>query len=118
VPTNLQYHLIDDDQCMRFQNSVELIGKRWSSAILLALTRGATRFTDIIAMVDGLSDRLLSQRLRELEAHGFITRDVLASTPVQVRYTLSERGADLMRSLQPLVDWEQRWGADQPNSRD
>lgn len=101
---------IDDDLCRSFLASVELVGKRWSSGILLALTRGATRFSEILAMVDGLSDRLLAQRLRELEASGLLERTVIPTTPVQVRYALTDRGRDLLQSLQPLVGWGLRWG--------
>ena len=106
-----EWHHIDDAECRRFQSSVELVGKRWSSGILLAVAQGAERFTEILATVTGLSDRLLSQRLKELEQAGLLQRAVIATTPVQVRYHLTERGADLMRSLQPLVAWGQRWGA-------
>lgn len=102
-------HHINDDECRRFQSSVELVGKRWSSGILLAIARGAVRFTDILAAVPGLSDRLLAQRVKELESAGMLERQVIASTPVQVRYRLTPRGADLIASLQPLVAWGQRW---------
>jgi DNA-binding HxlR family transcriptional regulator len=111
---DVDIHHINDDQCRRFQSSIELVGKRWSSSILLAIARGATRFTDILALVPGLSDRLLAQRVRELEAAGMLERQVIASTPVQVRYRLTAQGADLLASLQPLVNWALRW--DQPVS--
>jgi len=107
---------IDDAECHRFQESVELIGKRWSSGILLALARGAHRFSEITAMVPGLSDRLLAQRVRELEAAGLLEREVIASTPVQVRYRLSAKGSDLLQSLQPLVMWGQRWVGPEPGT--
>ncbi|WP_233255389.1 winged helix-turn-helix transcriptional regulator [Naasia lichenicola] len=100
---------IDDAECRRFTSAVELIGKRWSSGILLAIARGASRFSEIVAVVDGLSDRLLAQRLRELEATGLVRRTVIPSTPVQVRYALTERGRELLESLQPLARWGQRW---------
>jgi DNA-binding HxlR family transcriptional regulator len=102
-------HHINDDECRRFQSSVELVGKRWSSGIMLAIARGNHRFTEIIAMVPGLSDRLLAQRVKELEAAGMIERTVISSTPVQVRYRLTERGSELLESLQPLMAWAQRW---------
>ncbi len=102
-------HNINDDECRRFQSSVELVGKRWSSAILMAVALGAERFGEIISAVPGLSDRLLAQRVKELESVGLLERDVVATMPVQVRYRLTERGIDLMKSLQPLVAWSQRW---------
>jgi DNA-binding HxlR family transcriptional regulator len=102
---------INDDECRTFQWAVELIGKRWSSGILLAVWQGATRFSEIVARVDGLSDRMLAQRAKELEAAGLLAREVIPTTPVQIRYELTERGEDLLRSLQPVLAWEQRWRA-------
>jgi len=109
LPTRLTH--IDDDECRRFTGSVELIGRRWSSSILLAIARGATRFSEITASVPGLSDRLLAQRVRELEGARLLERRVIATTPVQVRYELTDRGRDLLDSLQPIVSWAQRWNA-------
>ncbi|MDX6254445.1 MAG: hypothetical protein QOJ11_779 [Frankiales bacterium] len=107
---------INDEQCRSVQSIVEFVGKRWNSGILLAVAQGATRFTEIIAAVSGLSDRLLAQRLKELETAGLLEREVIASTPVQVRYHLTARSADLMRSLQPLVAWGQRWAQPAPGN--
>ena len=103
------WELIDDDECRHFQSAVELVGKRWSSAILLALARGATRFGEIRSQVPGLSDRMLAERMRELQASQLVEREVVPSTPVQIRYRLTERGIDLIRALQPLVKWGHRW---------
>jgi len=101
---------IDDELCRRhLATSVELVGKRWSSAILLAISQGATRFSEITASVSGLSDRLLAQRAKELEQSGLIHREVIATTPVQVRYSLTEQGADLLQALQPIARWGERW---------
>ena len=100
---------IDDDACRRFQWAIELVGKRWNSGIMLALSRGATRFSEITEMVTGLSDRLLAQRLRELETARLIEREVLPTTPVQVRYRLTQRGAELLDALAPVTAWEHRW---------
>ncbi|RIX28871.1 transcriptional regulator [Amnibacterium setariae] len=76
---------------------------------MLALSRGATRFSEIVATVDGLSDRMLAVRLKELEHGGLIDRIVEPTTPVTVRYRLSARGRDLLASLQPLQAYGQRW---------
>ncbi len=104
VPTR-PLPVIIDEQCRGFQAAVELAGRRWSAAILLALARGAGRFGDVLRRVDGLSDRLLSQRLKELEGEGLITRTVVPTTPVQIRYGLTERGRDLIVALQAVVEW-------------
>jgi DNA-binding HxlR family transcriptional regulator len=108
---------IDDHQCHLFQVSLELIGRRWSSAILLAMARGACRFSEIRACVPGLSDRMLAQRLRELETAGLVRRQVTPTMPVQVTYQLSSSGAELMASLQPLVRWGLRWHGQQDQER-
>jgi DNA-binding HxlR family transcriptional regulator len=94
---------IDDDSCRAFQDVIELVGRRWNGAILLALARGFRRFGEINAQVDGLSDRLLSQRLKQLDDAGLVQRTVIPTTPVQVRYELTDRGLRLITALQPLV---------------
>jgi DNA-binding HxlR family transcriptional regulator len=101
--------MIDDDECRRAAAIVERVGRRWNSGILLALARGATRFTEIIARVDGLSDRLLALRLKELEQMGLVDRIVEPTMPVSVRYRLTARGQDLLAALQPLAAYGQRW---------
>ncbi len=78
----------------------------------MAIHLGSSRFSEILKRVDGLSDRMLAQRLKELEASDLVSRTVVPTVPVQVRYELTERGTDLMRSLQPLVSWGQRWEAE------
>lgn len=97
--------MIDDDACRRVNGVMELMGQRWASGILLALGRGATRFTQIIAVVDGLSDRMLAKRLKELQRAGLVERTIVPTTPVQVRYALTERGRSLLEAMQPLIRW-------------
>lgn len=77
---------------------------------MLAVGRGAERFGEIEAAVDGLSARLLSARLRELEDHGLVAREVTPTTPVSVRYRLTEQGRDLLAAMQPLMAYHLRWG--------
>jgi DNA-binding HxlR family transcriptional regulator len=105
--TRIQH--INDDEGRRFTETVELIGKRWSASILVAIARDSHRFSEIVNVVPGLSDRLLAQRLRELELAGLVEREVIPSTPVQVRYNLTESGTDLVRAMDPIVEWGQRW---------
>ena len=108
---------IDDEECRRTAGIVERVGRRWNSGILLAVARGASRFTEIVARVDGLSDRMLAARLKELERTGLIDRIVEPTTPVSVRYRLTARGRDLLASIQPLVVYGQRWEST-PANRD
>jgi len=99
------YDHIDDELCRSFTVHLEIVGRKWNSGILLAGMRGATRFSEFRAMVAGISDRLLSQRLRELEFEGFLERTVTPTTPVLVEYHLTEHGRSLMIALQPLAKW-------------
>ncbi|THJ07431.1 helix-turn-helix transcriptional regulator [Nocardioides sp.] len=100
---------MDESQCHSACATIELIGRRWNSAILLALGRGAARFGEIRAMAEGLSDRMLALRLKELERAGLVSRTVEPTTPVSVRYGLTTRGQELLAALQPLVAYGHRW---------
>ena len=99
------YEHINDDLCRSFQVHLEVIGRKWNSGIMLAAVRGATRFSEYRGMIDGISDRLLAQRLKELESEGFIERTVTPTTPVLVEYRPTESGRELMQILQPLAHW-------------
>ncbi|MET7992211.1 helix-turn-helix domain-containing protein [Amycolatopsis sp. NPDC005232] len=103
--TRPQPSILNEDECSGFQTAMEIIGRRWTGAILLALARGSERFGEVLRVVDGLSDPMLSRRLKELEAEGLVNRTVVPTTPVQIRYELTGRGRDLIVALQPLVRW-------------
>ncbi|MEX2315440.1 MAG: winged helix-turn-helix transcriptional regulator [Thermomicrobiales bacterium] len=95
--------------CPRFHYAVELIGRRWTGAILRALLAGATRYSDITQAIPGLSDRLLSERLRELEAEGIVKRTVIPEMPVRIEYHLTEKGASLEPVLVSVSTWAETW---------
>ena len=96
---------VNGDDCSLFQHTVELAGRRWSGAILFAAVAGARRFVEYRRAIHGISDRLLTQRLRELERQGFIAREVVPTMPVQILYTATPAGAELIAALQPLGEW-------------
>jgi DNA-binding HxlR family transcriptional regulator len=96
--------------CPRLHETVELVGKRWSGAIVYVLMLGgAMRFSQIAHAVPDLSDRLLSERLKELEARGIVERRVSDGSPVKVEYELTERGKDLRDAIAELKAWGDRW---------
>ena len=87
----------------------------WSGAILRAMADGRTRFVDIAAAVPGLSDRMLSERLKELEAEGVVTRTVTPSHPVRIEYHLTQKGQDLGVVMDAIGDWAHRWLDTEPS---
>jgi len=95
--------------CPHFHAAIELIGKRWTGAIVCALTERPLRFGELGKAVPGLSDRLLSQRLRELEDAGVVEREVEAGSPVRVTYSLSAKGSELRPAIAELRTWARRW---------
>jgi DNA-binding HxlR family transcriptional regulator len=99
------HYVVPDEQCRSFQGVLEFVGRRWVGAVLLAGAQGARRFTEYRTLVPGISDRLLAQRLKELEGHELIRREVVPTTPVQILYTPTATGAGLINALQPLLAW-------------
>lgn len=95
--------------CPHFHEAIELIGKRWTGAIVWALTERPMRYAELGKAVPGLSDRLLSQRLRELEEEGLVARQVEAGSPVRVTYSLTEAGRELEPAIRELKTWAKRW---------
>lgn len=95
--------------CPRFHRAVELVGKRWTGAIIRMLMDGPRRFSEILEAVPGLHDRLLSERLKELEGEGLVRRQVYPETPVRIEYELTEKGRDLERVVVEVQRWADRW---------
>jgi DNA-binding HxlR family transcriptional regulator len=97
--------------CPQFHDAVELVGKRWTGAILYVLleSRRPMRFSEIAHAVPDLSDRLLSERMKELEKRGIVDRRVTATSPIKVEYELTEQGLQLDPALTELKRWADRW---------
>jgi DNA-binding HxlR family transcriptional regulator len=95
--------------CAVYHQAIELIGKRWTGAILSILMRGPVRFHSLVSAVPGMSERLCADRLRELETAGLVSRRVLPGPPVGVEYTLTEAGQVLNEALGALGEWAHRW---------
>ncbi len=95
--------------CPLYHEAVELVGRRWTGAILRVLMDGPLRFSEIAQAVPELSDRLLSERMKELEARGIVVRNVLPGPPLRVEYELSQMGRELEPALSELQRWAKRW---------
>ncbi len=103
--------------CPLYHEAVELIGKRWTGAIVRVLMERPMRFSEISSSVPELSDRLLSERMKELEARGVVRRTVISGPPVRVQYALSDMGRDLGPALDELQVWARRWLAADARAR-
>jgi len=113
--------------CARFHRAVELIGSRWTGAIIQTLLQGKTRYALLKGAIPDITDRMLSERLRSLEAEELVTRWVIADTPVRVEYELTDKGRELESALHEIGAWAERWiplesvedrnAADHPDSR-
>src|ERR1700735_4813829 len=97
--------------CPYYHQAVELIGRRWTGAIIETLIQaaGPLRFSSIAAAVPDLSDRMLSDRLKELESNRLVERTVYPGPPVRVQYALTHAGLQLAPALDELKRWAQRW---------
>ena len=95
--------------CSAYHRAVELIGKRWTGAIVFVLMDGPLRFSEVKVLVPDLSDRLLSERMKELEAEGIVERHVIDDMPVRVEYCLTAKGRALEPAVRSLKVWARSW---------
>ena len=96
--------------CPKYHEAVELIGRRWTGAIVgVLIHRQTLRFGEIAEAVPQLSDRLLSERMKELESRGVVRRTVRPGRPVRVEYELTEMGRALAPAVRELEAWARRW---------
>jgi DNA-binding HxlR family transcriptional regulator len=98
--------------CPRYHQAVELVGRRWTGAVIRVLLQGRARYHSLRDAIPDISDRMLSERLRELEQEGVIERVVVPETPVRVEYDLTEKGRALEPVVRAIAKWAERWVAD------
>ena len=109
LPARLRGRTPDGHCCPFYHEAIELVGRRWTGAIIRVLMERPMRFSEVGQAVPELSDRLLSARMKELEARGIVERTVHPGPPVRVEYSLSRMGRELGPALSQLQDWAQRW---------
>ncbi len=93
----------------RYIHAVQFLGKRWTGLLLDALLQGPQRFSELTELVEGLSDRVLSERLRELETERIIQRVVYPQMPVRIEYQLTEKGYALKPAFEAVYAWAEQW---------
>jgi DNA-binding HxlR family transcriptional regulator len=104
-----QERVLSEEMCPRYQRAVEVLGKRWTALIVRVLLPRPRRFSEVVAAIDGLSDRLLSERLKELEGCGILERRVYPDTPVRIEYILTEKGRELEQVVEAIQRWADCW---------
>ena len=95
--------------CPRYHQAVELVGRRWAGAIVQILLAGPARYNELRAAIPDINDRMLAERLRELEAAEILVRTVLPDAPIRVEYALTEKGRALEVALTAIGRWAERW---------
>jgi len=105
APPPLQASRVDEESLEALQAAVGVLAAKWSVVVLTRLSMGSTRFNELLRQIDGVSRRMLSATLRQLERDGLVLRHVYARVPARVEYELSDTGEELLMALAPLLDW-------------
>ena len=95
--------------CPRFHRASELIGRRWTGAIIYVLLKQRCRFATLREAIPQITDRMLSERLQELEQQGIVDRSVIPETPVRVEYELTKKGRALAQAMDAIAAWAEKW---------
>ena len=94
--------------CARFHHASELVGRRWTGAIIDVLLQQTCRFATLRDAIPDITDRMLSERLQELEEEGIVERTVVPETPVRVEYSLTKKGKGLAEAVESLANWAEK----------
>lgn len=95
--------------CVRYQQALNLLSRRWVGLIVRVLLDGPKRFNELAGSLQVVADRVLAERLRDLEAEGIVSREVFVGSPVRVEYTLTEKGRALAPVLDAIESWSHDW---------
>jgi DNA-binding HxlR family transcriptional regulator len=99
----------DPALCPQFHAAIELIGRRWTGAIIYLLLQQRRRFAELRDGIPEITDRMLSERLQELEQEGVVARTVIPDTPVRVEYSLTKKGRALAGAIEAVGEWAHKW---------
>jgi len=100
--------------CTPFHHAIELIGRKWTGAIIFLLLKQRCRFATLRDAIPEITDRMLSERLQELESEGIVERTVIPEPPVRVEYSLTKKGRALATAVEAISEWAHKWGAAEP----
>lgn len=95
--------------CPKYESAAELLGKKWTGLIIRVMLGGPKRFKDIKEQIPEMSDKMLTDRMKELEAAGILTRTVYPEMPVRIEYELTEKGRELEEVIHSIQNWGEQW---------
>lgn len=95
--------------CPRFEKAFSFLGKRWNGLIIRSLMDGPKRFKDISNLIPSMSDKMLSERMKDLESEGILIRHVYPETPVRIEYELTAKGHALRPGMEQIQFWAEQW---------
>ncbi|TMW71788.1 winged helix-turn-helix transcriptional regulator [Alteribacter natronophilus] len=98
-----------NELCPKFESAFQLLGKRWNGLIIRVLMTGPRRFREISAVIPNMSDKMLVERLKQLECEGIVKRNVYPETPVRIEYMLTEKGQALEPAMDAFQSWAENW---------
>lgn len=94
--------------CPKFEKAVSLLSQRWTALVIYQLLLGTQRFSELQASI-GISGKVLSERLKDLEQQNIVKREVIPTTPVVIEYSLTEKGHSMEPILKTIENWSQTW---------
>src|SRR3954462_7942599 len=100
--------------CAQFHRAAELIGRRWTGGIIFVLLGADCRFATLRTAIPDITDRMLSERLQELEQEGIVERTVIPDTPGRVEYGLTKKGRGLAAAIEAIAEWSHKWMPAEP----
>jgi DNA-binding HxlR family transcriptional regulator len=95
--------------CPKFEAAFSLLGKRWTGLIVHVLLRGPLRFKELTEIIPHISQKMLTERLKELEEEGIVIRRVYPEMPVRIEYELTEKGKELQKVMNEVQKWAEKW---------
>ncbi|GHH99484.1 winged helix-turn-helix transcriptional regulator [Neobacillus kokaensis] len=99
---------ISESSCDSYRLAIEFIGKRWTGMIIYQLLEGPKRYYELLHAIDGISDRLLTERLKDLELEGLLKKHVIADAPKKVEYELTPPGYDFVEVFKAIMNWARK----------
>jgi DNA-binding HxlR family transcriptional regulator len=95
--------------CPKYESATEMLGKKWTGLIIRVMLGGPKRFKEIKEQIPDMSDKMLTDRMKELESLGILTRTVYPEMPVRIEYELTEKGRNLEEVIESIQNWGESW---------